>query len=125
MEKSFSKILTLSFALFAAVTAIALSLLLKSLSGVFASLSMVMSYDWFRHGVPVLVGFLVFFSLQFHPRVLGWGYEVLTELSRVVWPSKKDVLAMTWAVLIMVVFIAIVIALFDVVAAAIMNLIVG
>jgi preprotein translocase subunit SecE len=125
MEKSFSKILTLSFALFGAITAIALSLLLKSLAGAFASLSIMMGYDWFRHGLPVVVGFIVFLSLQFHPRALGWGYEVLTELSRVVWPPRKDVLVMTWAVLVMVIFMALVIALFDVIAAAIMNLVVS
>lgn len=121
MEKQISKVLTLSFAVGGAISGIALSLLLKALAGAFGVIALWMGYDLFRHGLPVAFGFLVFGLLQFNPRVLGWGYEVMIELGRVVWPAKKDVITMTWAVFIMVTVIAIVIALFDFVSSYILR----
>lgn len=116
MDKQISKILTVSFALAASISGVTMHLLLKALGGAFGIVALWMGNDLFRHGVPVAFGLLVFGLLQFNPRALGWGYEVIIELKRVVWPSQKDVKAMTIAVFIMVVTISIIIALFDMVS---------
>jgi preprotein translocase subunit SecE len=125
MEKQTSKVLTVTFALAGVISGITLSLLLKALSGAFGIVAVWMGNDLFRHGLPVAFGFLVFALLQFNPRVLGWGYEVVIELKRVVWPSQKDVVTMTWAVFVMVTVISLVIALFDFVSSYILKFLVG
>ncbi len=125
MEKSISKYLTISFAAFAGVIAFSLSLLLKAFAGAFSSFAFLMGYDLFKHGLPIVVGLVLFLSLQFNARVLGWGYEVFIELERVIWPAKKDVRLMTWAVLVMVTLITLVIAFLDFISAALMKLILG
>jgi len=125
MEKQISKILTLTFALAGGIAGVSLSLLLKALAGAFGIIAVWMGNDLFRHGVPVTFGFLVFVVLQFNPRALGWGYEVIIELKRVVWPAQKDVITMTWAVFIMVTVISLVIALFDFVSSYILKFLVG
>jgi preprotein translocase subunit SecE len=125
MEKQISKVLTLSFAIAGGIAGITLSLLLKALSGAFGTVAIWMGYDLFRHGLPVAFGFLVFIALQFNPRALGWGYEVIIELKRVVWPTQKDVVTMTWAVFVMVTVISLVIALFDFISSYILKFLVG
>jgi preprotein translocase subunit SecE len=125
MEKQISKILTLTFALAGTISGLTLGLLLKALAGAFGFLAVLMGHDLFRHGLPLTFGFLVFVLLQFNPRALGWGYEVIVELKRVVWPSQKDVVTMTWAVFIMVTVISLVIALFDFVSSYILRFLIG
>lgn len=125
MEKQISKVLTLTFALAGGIAGVTLSLLLKALAGAFGVIAVSMGNDLVRHGLPVVFGFSVFALLQFNPRVLGWGYEVIVELKRVVWPAQKDVVGMTWAVFVMVTVISLVIALFDFVSSYILRFLVG
>ena len=92
MEKVNSKILTVSFASFGALCGATLSILLRSFSGALALVARALESDLVRHGLPVLVGFVVFAVLQFNPKVMVWGEEVVTEVRKVVWPSRKDTL---------------------------------
>lgn len=72
-----------------------------------------LSRDLVHHGLPVLVGLLVFLSLQFKKSVVEWADEVVTELRKIVWPSRKDTTNMTVVVCIMVVLSGAVLGLFD------------
>ena len=121
MDKTNSKILTVSFALAGALTGLTLSLLITAFAGVFGWMARLSSVDMFRHGIPVGVGFLVFLVLQLNPRILTWGDEVVSEIRKVVWPSGKDVRVMTIVVIVMVLISSVIVTSFDFVSAYLIN----
>lgn len=121
MDKTNSKLLTVSFALAGALLGITLSLLIVAFSGIFGWMANLAGQDWFRHGLPVVAGFGLFLFLQFNPRVLAWGDEVVSELRKVVWPSRKDTVASTIVVCIMVLVSSLVISSFDFVSGYVLS----
>ncbi len=125
MDKSISKILTLSFALAGALVGVTISLLMRAFAGAFGVVARLTDADIVRHGLPVAIGFAVFALLQFNPKVRTWGEEVVVEVKKVVWPSRKDTVAMTIVVLIMVAISSVIITGFDGVSAAVMKWIMG
>lgn len=124
MDNTNSKILTLSFALAAALAGFTLHLVIKILAGAFGIVARMADSDLVRHGVPVLFGLALFAVLQFNPRILTWGEEVVSEVRKVVWPSGKDTTAMTIVVIIFVLVASVIITTFDYVSASGMNLLV-
>ncbi|NUN07000.1 MAG: preprotein translocase subunit SecE [Bdellovibrio sp.] len=121
MEKANSKILTVSFALAAILIALTTSLLIKAFAGAFGVVAKAADSDVVRHGLPIALGLIVFAVLQFNPRILAWGEEVVTEVRKVVWPSRKDTTAMTIACVVMVLISSIIISTFDVVSGFFIN----
>lgn len=121
MDKTNQKILTVSFAIAGALLGLTLSLLIGAFSGIFGWMANLAGQDWFRHGLPVAAGFALFLILQFNSRTLRWGDEVVSELRKVVWPSRKDVTAMTIVVCVMVIVSSIVISSFDVISGYVLN----
>ncbi len=121
MEKANSKILTLSFAIAAILVGLTTSLLIKAFAGAFGVVARFADSDVVRHGFPVVLGFAVFAVLQFNPRVLTWGEEVVTEIRKVVWPSRKDTTAMTIACVIMVLISSVIISSFDLISGFFIN----
>ena len=124
MENTNSKILTSSFAIASALVGFTLHLLIKILAGAFGVIARAADGDLVRHGLPVAVGLLMFALLQFNPKVHTWGEEVVAEIRKVVFPSGKDVTAMTIVVVIFVIIASLIITTFDVVSAQGMNLLV-
>lgn len=121
MEKANSKILTLSFAVAAILVGLTTSLLIKAFAGAFGVVARAADADIVRHGLPVLLGFGLFFALQFNQRVLTWGEEVVTEIRKVVWPSRKDTTAMTIACIVMVLVSSVIISSFDLISGFFIN----
>lgn len=121
MEKANSKILTLSFAVAAILVGLTTSLLIKAFAGAFGVVARAADVDMVRHGLPVLLGFGLFFALQFNQRVLVWGEEVVTEIRKVVWPSRKDTVAMTIACVVMVLISSVIISSFDLISGFFIN----
>jgi preprotein translocase subunit SecE len=121
MEKTNSKILTLSFAIAGALLGFTLHLLIKAFAGAFGVVARAADSDLVRHGLPVAVGFAFFALLQFNPRVQAWGEEVVTEIRKVVWPSRKDTTAMTIACIIMVLISSMIISSFDLISGFFIN----
>ncbi|PIS09803.1 MAG: preprotein translocase subunit SecE [Bdellovibrio sp. CG10_big_fil_rev_8_21_14_0_10_47_8] len=121
MDNTNSKILTLSFALAAAIMGFTVHLLVKSFSAAFGVVARLADSDMVRHGFPVVFGLAVFAILQFNPRVLAWGEDVVGEIRKVVWPGRKDVTSMTIVVLIMVLISSVIISSFDLTSGAIMK----
>ncbi len=113
MNKNNEKILTFSFAIFAFLIGFSLHLILKSFSGAFAVIARMNENDLFKHGLPVVVGFGLFLYLQFSPKVLAWGRDVVLEISKVVFPSRKDVSALTVVVIVFVLISSVIITVFD------------
>ena len=66
MDKTNSKILTLSFVAFSALIGVTVSTLLKVFSGAFGPIAKAMNYDLFRHGLPVVIALSLFAYLQFN-----------------------------------------------------------
>lgn len=124
MDKTNSKILTLSFATAAALGAFVLHLLIKILAGAFGVVARVTDTDVVRHGAPLVFGALIFLALQLNPRVLVWGDEVVSEIRKVVWPSGKDTTAMTIVVVVFVLIASVIITTFDLLAGQGVNLVV-
>ena len=121
MDKTNSKVLTLSFAITAAIVGTTVHILLKSFASAFGIVARLTDSDMIRHGFPVLLGLVLFALLQFNPRVLTWGDEVVSELRKVVWPSQKDTTAMTIVVIIMVTLSSLIVASFDFLSGYVLN----
>ena len=125
MDNTNSKILTLTFAITAAILGFTLSVLIKAFAGAFGIVARLTDTDLVRHGLPVVFGLAVFAILQFNPRVLAWADEVVVEVRKVVWPSRKDVTAMTIVVVIMVLVSAVIISSFDLLSGVMLRWVMG
>lgn len=121
MDKTNSKILTLSFAILGALVGLTTHLLLKSFAGAFGIVARFSDTDLVRHGLPVAVGLGLFLFLQFNTKVLAWADEVVAEILKVVWPSQKDTTAMTIVVVVMVLISSVIVSSFDFVSGYIIN----
>lgn len=121
MENQNSKIVTLSFAVAGMLSGLMVSLLIKAFSGAFAVVARAASSDFFRHGVPLIVGLVVFAALQFNPKVRKWADEVIMEVRKVVFPSRKDTTAMTIVVIVMVLISSVIISSFDLISGYVIN----
>ena len=81
-SNSNSKIVTLCVVAFSILIGFTLSTLLKALSGAFGLIAQAMNYDWFKHGLPVVVALALFASLQFNSKFLVWADEVIAEIKK-------------------------------------------
>jgi preprotein translocase subunit SecE len=113
MENTNSKIITASLAFAAVVLGVTIHLLIKAFAGAFGIIARVAEYDVVRHGLPILAGLTLFGVCQFHPTIRGWADEVVAEIRKVVFPSRKDTVAMTTAVIIMVLISSLIITVMD------------
>lgn len=121
MENSNSKIVFVSFATFSALVAFTVSLLLKAFAGAFGIVARMTDTDVVRHGLPIAVGFGLCAFLMLNRRITVWGDEVVAEIKKVVFPSGKDVKAMTIAVLIMVLISSLIVSGFDFLSGYVIN----
>ena len=76
-----------------------------------------------RHGIPVGSGLALFLFFQFNPKIRKWLEEVVIEVSKVVWPTKKDTLSMTAVFCVILILSGVVLGLFDLSASAVMRFI--
>ncbi len=113
MENSNAKTITACLGLFSALIGVTLHLLLKALSGAFAVMARLGDQDLFKHGLPIFVGLAIFFSCQFNSKFNTWAEEVIVEIKKVVFPSRKDTVAMTVSVIVMVLISSLIISLMD------------
>ncbi|WP_413577434.1 preprotein translocase subunit SecE [Bdellovibrio sp. HCB290] len=121
MEKTNSKIITLSFAVAGALLGLTVHMLIKAFSGAFGVVAKLADNDLFKHGLPVGAGILLFVLLQFNPRVQAWAEEVVSEVRKVVWPSRKDTTAMTIVCVVMVLISSVIISSFDLISGFFIN----
>lgn len=125
MEKqSTKKIITLSFLAAALLTYVVVNVLFKSFAGAFGPVQRLYSVDLVSHGLPVLLAALVYGVLQFNPRVIAWAEDVILEVSKVVWPSQKDTIAMTMVVCVFVFAACVLLLVIDFVAHHLVQLII-
>ena len=118
MDSGNSKIITLSFMILGILTWVVLKVLIETAAGmVSGGFGRALNSDFSMHVFPVLVGVVLFALLQFNKRVNEWAGEVVAEIRKVVWPSRKDTVAMTIVVCIMLLVAGFIVGGFDIVSA--------
>ena len=113
MEQNNKKILTVSFLCVAVVMALVLDVLMETLASAWGPFAKLYAVEAFKHGSRAGVGLITFVALQFNPRVLAWGDEVILELTKVVWPTKKETTQGTIVTFVMLVISGLVLGFFD------------
>ena len=68
-----------------------------------------------REAVPIAVAAAVFLVLLKHPKVNSFFDEVVSELKKVTWPSREDVVKSTTVVMICILIASFILAGFDLV----------
>lgn len=117
------KIVLMGFVALAATAAYVTKVLMEVMAattGWFARL-----YDnlLIQHGVPAALGIGLFALFMFKPAIKKWGEEVVIEVSKVVWPSRKDTQQLTVAVTIIILFAGLILGAFDMVSKGTINFI--
>lgn len=120
-EKSNQSIVNLAFVLAGALGFYITSVLFETFASVSGAVAAARNNDSIRHGLPVAVGLIVFFVLIMNPRVRTWADECVTEVRKVVWPSRKDVTAMTIVCCVMCIVAGIGFGLFDLFASQVIK----
>ncbi len=123
MDNNNSKIITLSFALFSAIVGFGVHKLIVSFAGAFGIVARLADSDFVRHIFPVALAILLFLILQFNSKVVAWADEVVSELKKVVFPSRKDTTAMTVVVVVMVLVSSVIITTFDFLSGYVLRLV--
>lgn len=107
------KIMTMSFVGLAAVAWITASVLLETASATFGAVARLSDQDIFRHGIPFAIAIITFLSLQLNAKVRVYSEEIITEVKKVVWPSRPETMAMTIVVCIMLIISGVLLGVFD------------
>ena len=122
MEKNNNKIIMVSFLITAILVGIVVTVMMETAAAVATgAFGRFVSGDIMRHGLPVVAGFAVFFFLEFNKSVFTWADEVVAEIRRVVWPSRRDTVAMTVVVCIMLAISGVTLGIFDVISGTVID----
>ena len=125
MEKqTIKKVTSVSFLVTALLTYLVVNILFKSLAGAFGSVQRLYSVDWINHGLPVLAAVAVFVGMQFNEKIIAWAEDVIVEVSKVVWPSHRDTMAMTIVVCVFVGIASLLLLVIDFVARNIVTMLI-
>lgn len=125
MEKDNSKIITVSFVLAGFIAAIVVEVLLETMAASWGGFAKYYANDWVSHGAPLVAGFGIFAVLQFNKRIKAWADEVVTEVRKVVWPSRKDTVAMTVVTCVMLLVASVILGVFDFLSSNILQMIIN
>jgi len=116
MEKNQNKVIGMAFLVAAATFALVVDILMKVLSNVWGAFARATSSVMVQNSVPLTAGLICFLFLIFNKRIRGWAGEVVTEISKIIWPSMKETRALTLVVTIIIILSAFVLAAFDLVS---------
>jgi preprotein translocase subunit SecE len=116
LEDSNKKIRALAFILSGALVALTVDVLFESLSVTFGAVARLHNDPTMRHGIPIGLGVITFLVLQLNGKVRTWADECISEIRKVVWPTKQEVTAMTVVVCVLVGIIGLLLGIFDLVS---------
>ena len=115
MENNNNKIVTVCFMLTGILIGIVVAVLMETLGAVgTGAFGRIVAEPAVRHGLPVVVGLIAFIVLQANKKVVSWADDVVSEIRRIVWPSRRDTMAMTVVVCIMLLISGVALGLLDV-----------
>ncbi len=123
MDKTHHKIMMVSFVGFAFIAGYVMRTMLEVLASTFGFFSLYYDMDIVKHGMPALAGVLLFAYLVASKSKRTWAAEVIGEVAKVVWPSKKDTTALTIVVTIIILIAGAMLGVFDFFSKNIINLI--
>lgn len=123
MEKTYNKIIAVSFVMAAVFIGYVVSVFINVLSNLWGTFARLANSPAVVHGVPVAVGAICFFYMILNPKVKAWAGEVALEISKVVWPSVKDTRALTIVVCVIILISALILSLLDYVSSEVVRLI--
>lgn len=115
------KIVTISFVVFSFLAGFVVKVLFEALAvsvGFFAGFY---GQDIFRHGIPFLSGLVLFIYFQVKKEARTLADEVVTEVKKVVWPTKKELYAMSLVVCMILILSGVVLGIFDLIAGTSVN----
>src|ERR1700733_7391462 len=121
MNDDNKKIITVSFVALSLLVGFVAHLLLVFLAQSFSFFTRIESNELFSNGIPVVLGIITFASLQWNKTVVNYSEGVISELMKVVWPSRKDTGLMTIVVVITLIISGVVIGAYDTIWAYLIN----
>lgn len=116
MTDSNGKYITVCFVLGGACAAYISKILLDALSSTWGLAARYIQGDLIVHGLPVTIGLIIFLTLQFNGKAVKWADEVIVEVRKVVWPSRKDTIATSIVVTIMLIISGVLLGVFDLIS---------
>ncbi len=124
-DKNNESIVSFSFVVAGFLAYLVAGTILGLLAQTFGAFAAFRGSPGFQHGIPVAIGLIAFLALFLRKKSRDWADEVVTEVRKVVWPSRKDTTAMTTVVCIMVIVAGIGFGAFDLLANQLIKLIVN
>ena len=125
LSKENSKIITASFVIVGILVWSMVGIFLDLASASFGAIARMQDVASFRHGIPVAVGVVSWLGLQMNSRVQRWADEVVSEMKKVIWPSRRDTSMSTIVVCFFAVIAAVVIGSYDMVSHYLINYIIN
>lgn len=113
MESQFQKWVNLSYLAVAVLLGYILFAASMQVGGVFDLEAKVKNFHLVAQGASVLVGAILFLILYRNENVNQFMNEVMTELSRVTWPTQKETSSATVIVIVMVLISGMILGLLD------------
>jgi preprotein translocase SecE subunit len=122
VENNNKKTISICFMVAGILVGLVASVLMDTLAAVgTGAFGRVVAQDAIRLGLPIALGIAAIIYLNVSKPIWVWADEVVTEISRVVWPSRKDTIGMTIVVCVMVVISGIFFGILDVSSGAIID----
>lgn len=115
------KIVTISFLIIAFLAGFVAQVLFETVSVISGNVAQLYNVTMVRHGVPLFVGISLFLYFQFKHSVRKLADEVVTEVRKVTWPTKKELYSMTSVVCVTLVLSGLVLGLFDLIAGTVVQ----
>lgn len=112
-ENSNQSIINAAFVAAGFLIYFAVAMLFDTLAGAFGPVARLYGQDMFKHGIPVGIGLAGFLALILKKECHVFADEAITEVRKVVWPSRKDTTAMTIVCCVMCVVAGIGFGVFD------------
>jgi preprotein translocase subunit SecE len=115
VENNNSKVVTVCLMLFSILIGIVVAVILETASAVgTGAFGRAISNQTVRTVLPVAIGLIIFAILQTNKKVVAWSDDVVSEIRRIVWPSRRDTIGMTVVVCIMLLISGVALGLLDV-----------
>lgn len=123
-ETNNKKVITVALVMSCALLALVVGLLMETMAASFSVVARAQANPELANGIPVAVGILVFLFLQFNTKTVDFLDGVVTEVKKVVWPTKKDAWLMTVVVVITLILSGVIVGLYDMFWAKVIGMIV-
>ncbi len=124
-EKSNQSLVNLGFVIAGFLTYYVVAVVFEVLAGSFGVVTRMRGIEAVKHGVPVAAGLLAFLLLLMNKNAHVFLDEAVTEIRKVVWPSRKDTMAMTIVCCVMVIVAGIGLGLWDFISSQLINVFVN